>query len=135
MKSVATIDLEGAPYLYGGRDPAVGVDCLFTARTVLARIYPDLAPSELPLDAQEAEAAMGLANDGKHRWRRVPMNGPLRVGDVIYTVRGDDHLPGTAVVVSENGPLVLTALPEVGVRKCTYRSLRGVKAIYRRGSA
>jgi hypothetical protein len=49
MPSVDVTDLIGLPYQFGGVNPVTGVDCRWTTREGLERIFPDFDGDEFPI--------------------------------------------------------------------------------------
>lgn len=128
-------DLIGLRYRFGGTDPRDGVDCLWTARRALERIFPDFRPEELPVLPEEQAARLAQARQGFDSWIRVGESifAAERVGDLLL---GDRHHGGlfVAVLVSPDRREVITATPETGVQFLPLRRLSGVRDVFRRAS-
>jgi hypothetical protein len=126
-------DLIGLRYRFGGTDPRDGVDCLWTARRALERIFPDFRAEELPVTQSEQAARLALARQGIESWTRVGENvfGATRVGDLLVGERGNGGL-FVAVLVDVEKRDAITATPENGVLVMPLRRLLGVRDVLRR---
>lgn len=124
-------DLFGIPYQAWGTDPREGVSCLWAVRQAAARIWKDFDPSEFPLTPGEIETALASYGAGAV-WAptlKVP-SGAHVLGDVFYTLNDEQH--GCAIVVDDVAHIAFTALPGVGTRCISNKSLRGIVNVYRR---
>lgn len=126
-------DLIGLRYRFGGTSPRDGVDCAWTARQALARIFPDLRPEEFPITHEEQAARLALARKGVESWVRVGDNifAATREGDLIV---GERHNGGlfAAVLVNPENREAITATHEFGVHLAPLRRLVGVRDVFRR---
>lgn len=129
-------DLLGKPYLYGGLEPAKGLDCLSTARIQLARIFPDFDPCELPCTEEEIEAVLSGSVD-RPRWRLVGESifQARLLGDLVHTRAVRDKRQGVLLLVNPPTRSFLSARPERGVCTIPERliaSIDVVLGVYRR---
>jgi hypothetical protein len=130
------LDLVGLPYKALGTDPKTGVDCLWTVREGLRRIFPGFSGSELPSTRAEIDAA--LAGDGiANRWKLVGISSfdARKVGDILQT---EAKLPsgevetGIALLVDPVGRIALGALRGPGVILRPVAKIGRVVAVWRR---
>ncbi len=134
MKKLDVSDLVGGTYKAGGNDREIGIDCLAASRLVAQRIYPDLAPEELPLD-EAAFAAREAMDRGAHRWKLVGKSraSATRLGDIVVSKCGPEV--GVSILVDEAGGQVLSAYPGEGIVVRSILSVHGVEGVYRRSRA
>lgn len=137
MTRAARIDVDpfiGLPYLSGGTNPRLGVDCLWASRRALEEIFPDLEADELPTTPDEEDAALARARAGETRWIKVGSSAAAatKLGDMVQG-RREDTGAYVAVVVDQLGRLVLTATREHGTCLVPLRRLPGIEAVFRRG--
>lgn len=127
-------DLIGLPYLSGGRDPSVGVDCLWAVRQAAERIFPGMAGWELPVSSDEEEAAIANAGRSSSKWRIVGTTAAAAtdLGDIVHGVRPDDEGTFVAIVIDTLGNLALTASADHGVHTLPVKRLQGVRHVLRR---
>jgi hypothetical protein len=106
-------DVLGSPFVRGGRQVGVALDCLGVVGAVAARRGlppPDgWASIKAAWERGEIDAASGFPAG----WTRQPPGTVLQSGDVLVYVRGG--WPGCAIV---DGGLVLTSSPETGAYAC-----------------
>lgn len=126
-------DLLGRPYKLGGTDLATGVDCLFTSQQTLLRIFPGMAPEELPCTPDEQAAAITAAREGASRWELVGENifSATTEGDLIVGERPNGHR-FTAVLFDAETRRVITAVPDRGVLVLPTHRLPGTRQVFRR---
>lgn len=126
-------DIIGLRYAPRGTNPATGVDCLYTARRALERIFPDLRPEELPLLPAEESAAIEAARSSAGPWTRIGGNvfAAQRAGDLLFGAHAEGE-PFVAVLVDSEKREVITATRERGSHILPIRKLLGVTDVFRR---
>lgn len=126
-------DLLGIRYLLGGTDPRVGVDCLWTVRQFAQRFFEDFDPLELPMTADEEEAAVAGVSDGSSRWKIIGTTSfaACEIGDLVFGSKDGDP-PSVAIVVDKPGRLALTANRLRGVHLIPISRLTATKFVLRR---
>jgi len=126
-------DLLHLPYRFGGVDPATGIDCRWTVRRGLERLFTDLRPEEFPLAPGEETAALAAAREGRSSWTLLGENvfSATREGDLLVGVR-EGGGGFVALLVDHERRAVLTATPDHGSCLLPIRKLLGVREVFRR---
>lgn len=125
-------DLIGVPWKAGGRDPAVGLDCLGAPLAALRRKVPCRDPWEEIEEARRNEWQFGLGDIRQapwSGWRQLADDEPSEPGDILGL--GLKETPTHMVLLLEDG-LCLHAQRLVGVVLTPLRVLSAcVRARYR----
>ena len=135
-------DLLRVPYLTGGRDPEIGLDCLGVCWEVLRRLRGDRVldrlegyPVDLPKDP-EASTLRAHIKARRGDWLtmsegRMPKDPKL--GDIVLQMIGLEHdTPHVGVVVWNEPPVtLLTAHRGKGVIAMPATRAQGIVAVYR----
>ena len=125
------LDLLHVPYLRGGTDPKVGLDCRGVALELLKRSGRETRP---PTDSEEA-----LCNwvTGGVDWELLgdDIARANEIGDIAFTASGDAPA-GVLFLVGRSPQLFITSTPKRGVHTLRARAVRDiVLGVYRMKAA
>ncbi len=128
LRAVRYSDLLSVPYLRGGRNLGVGIDCLFQMVEIHRRLglfHPNGA-------IDETRAQHDWVLDSNWTALRVDVASVCELGDVLVL---PGNPLGVATLVDKSGQLVLTTTPEGGARAmradALVRAAGGLVGVYR----